>query len=434
MFNQTPHHILLESFRLRAAGKKVILLYPWTNYRNLFLSHFLASTKDGLLYYRIPNDAQSVTQWVKGLVDEFDDVLGGFGQHTREALTRHDPIAVGEALAHDLCAYPSENTVLFLDDLDRVQQDEIFARFVRALVSGLDGKTQLAVSSRLLTYEPWRGLATADEVVILGTEHRQRALTFTVESIPKPQLEVYGLGTGLALINGEKVENWDGALPRNLFFYFIDNPLATRDDIFRTFWPQLSTKEATNVFHVTKRKIGERIGARLDKTVKADLTQYTNGFYIPSDSLVRHYDVTDFLSAVEDAAVATDERQAESLYARAIDLYKAPFLTTIQMAWAVERRERLRQSYAQALIGVGRIAQNHRLTEHALGFFSRALKETPEREDIHREMIRLYGERGRIEDAVLHYQRLEQYLHTTVGIPPALETRQTFEAVLGAQH
>ncbi len=435
MFEQTPRNVLLESFRARAAGKKVILLYPWTNYRNLFLSHFLASAKDGLLYYRIPHDAQSVTQWVGDLVEEFDNVLGGFGQHTREALAQHnDPIAVGRALASDLCAYSAKNTVLFLDDLDRVQQDEVFARFVRALISGLDGKTQLAVSSRLLSYEPWCDLAVANEVVILGTEHRQRALTFTVEPIPKPQLEVYGFGTGLSLVNGKKIDNWDGALARNLFFYLIDNPIVTREDIFRTFWPQLSPKEATNVFHVTKRKIMERITAKLDKTAKVELTQYINGFYMPSDSLVRHYDVADFLSAVEDAAVAMDERQTENLYARAIELYKAPFLTSIEMAWVVERREHLRQSYAQALIGMGRIARKRHLSQHALGFFSRALKEAPEREDIHREIIRLYGEQGMIEDAILHYRRFEQHLREKGGISPSLETRQTFETVLKAQH
>ena len=41
---------------------------------------------------------------------------------------------------------------------------------------------------------------------------------------------------------------------------------ATRADIFKEFWPGLPIKSATNVFHVTKRKIGERLGC--------DLTSY----------------------------------------------------------------------------------------------------------------------------------------------------------------
>ena len=39
--------------------------------------------------------------------------------------------------------------------------------------------------------------------------------------------------------------------------------MVTRDEIFETFWPGLPTKEATNVFHVTKRKISERLGYEL---------------------------------------------------------------------------------------------------------------------------------------------------------------------------
>lgn len=433
MFTQTPNRISFESFYEQTAGKKVILLGSWSHYRNLFLSYFLTHTQDGLLYYRIPHDAQSLTQWLRGLVDELDDITGGFGTQTRATLDSRDPTALGQALACDLCAYPARHTVLFLDDLDRVVQDDHFTLFVQGLVNGLNGQTQLIVSSRLLAYDPWRDLAAAGEAVILSTQHRQRALTFTVQTTPKPQLEVYGLGAGFVLMNGKLIEHWDGVLPRNLFFYFIDKPLATRDDIFRTFWPELHPKDATNVFHVTKRKIGERITAKLGLSETYELTQYVNGFYIPSDKIVRHYDVTDFLSAVEDAAVARDERQAENLYARAIDLYKASFLTSITMPWAIERREQLRQSYAQALIGMGRIAQGRNLLEHARGFFSRALKETPEREDIHREMIRLYGMQGMINDAIQHYQRLEQYLHKTVGIAPSLETRQTFEAVVNGR-
>ena len=38
----------VESFRERTAGKKVVLLYPWTNYRTVFLSYFLKRTNTGV--------------------------------------------------------------------------------------------------------------------------------------------------------------------------------------------------------------------------------------------------------------------------------------------------------------------------------------------------------------------------------------------------
>lgn len=432
MINQVVTRVSLDSFRERSRGRKVILLYPWTNYRNLFLSHFLTSAKDGLLYYRIPSDAPTLAAWLGGLVDELNAVLGGFGAATRAHLTdpHPQPQALGEALADDLAAYATDAVVLFIDELDRVPLDAEFQQFVRALVSALRPGSQLAVSSRLLTHQPWYDMVAQGEAVILGTEHRKNNVMFTLEETPKPQLEVYSLGRGYALINGQQITNWDGALPRNLFFFFIDRPLVTRDEIFEIFWPNLTTKEATNVFHVTKRKISERIAARLDTPGDHDLTQYSSGFYMPNERIVRHYDVFDFLEAVEQALVAADEREQESLYSRAVDLYKAPFLQTVQMPWAENRREQLRQMYAQALIGLGRICQRRHDTERALGYYTRALREAPEREDIHHEVLRLYDHLGMYSDAIAQYRRLEEMLKTTVGIAPARETTELYEAIL----
>ena len=201
---------------------------------------------------------------------------------------------MGAALAADLAKIDLERVVLFLDELDRVPQDGDFRRFMKALVDNLPAHTQLAVNSRMLTYEPWIYWVNRDEAVVLGTSHRSSNLLFTSDDEPKPQLEIYAFGRGHAISNGQEIRIWDGALPRNLFFYFIDNPLVTRDQIFDIFWPKLSIKDATNVFHVTKRKITERISLYVVDDENYELTSYSTGFYVPSDKIVRHYDVFDF--------------------------------------------------------------------------------------------------------------------------------------------
>jgi two-component SAPR family response regulator len=425
---QTITRVSLPSFREKSAGRKIVLLYPWTNYRNLFLTHFLSSAKDGLLYYRIPTEVSSITDWMRGLAEEFNTVLGGFGSHLSELLQRETPPVdmLGEALAQDLGEYSKEPIVLFIDELDRMPLDNNFRKFINALVSSLPEHVQIAFSSRLLTYQPWYDMVSKGDAVVLGTEYRKDDMMFTVEERPKPQLEVYALGRGYALVNGQQITNWDGALPRNLFFYFVDHPLVTRDEIFKTFWPDLTVKEATNVFHVTKRKISERISMKVGESGSYELTQYVGGFYIPSEKIVRHYDAGDFQESVERALMTLDEREEELLLTRAIDLYKAPFLQTIEMPWTIERRHQLRQLYSQALISMGRIAKKRDVSQSALGYFTRALKETPEREDIHREVMALYLKLNMIEDARVQYRRLEQILADTVNIGPSRETRDLY--------
>jgi len=310
-----------------------------------------------------------------------------------------------------------------------VAMDADFNQFIRALVGALPDNVQIAFSSRLLTYQPWYDMVARGEAIVLGTDQRKDDMMFTVEAQPKPQLEVYGFGRGHALANGMPITNWDGALPRNLFFFFMDHPLVTRDEIFETFWPDLSVKEATNVFHVTKRKITERISMKITEDGNYELTQYNSGFYMPSDKVVRHYDVGDFQEAVDKALVAGSEKEEVALLSRAIDIYKAPFLQTIEMKWVVERRETLRQLYAQALIGMARIYNRHNEDQRAIGFFTRALKETPEREDIHRQVMNLYLKLDMPDDALMQYRKLEQVLSDTLRIAPSRETRELYEQI-----
>ena len=422
-------HVSLDSFRQRSAGKKLVLLYPWTNYRNLFLAYFLANASEGFLYYRLKEEEAALDQWLAALLAEFQSVLGDFGQHLQTALSSKNPDTLAAALAADLESYSDQPLILFLDELDRAKMDTNFEQFMRSLINLLPANAQVAVSSRLLSYQPWYDMVVSSEAIVLGTAQRRDDMMFTVENTPKPQLEVYAFGRGHALVNGRPITNWDGALPRNLFFFFMDHPLVTRDEIFETFWQNLSVKDATNVFHVTKRKITERLSMKVTGDANYELTQYNSGFYMPSDKLVRHYDVSDFQEAMDKALVASSDKEEAALLTRAIDLYKGSFLQTIKMDWVEERRKVLRDLYTQALIGMGRIHQRQGDEHRALGFFTRALKETPEREDIHRQVMELYQAQGLLDDAIIQYRKLEQVLRETLKIAPSRETRDLYEQI-----
>ena len=429
MLHQVVTRVRLESFQERSAGYKVVILYPWTNYRNLFLSHFLSDTQEGLLYYRIPGQQESLRAFLKSLVEEFDTVLGGFGENVMGVMDSKSPEDWGAALAADLGAVRDDDTVLYIDELDRLPLDKKFYQFITAMVEALPEHVKLAVNSRLLTYQPWYDMVVNGDAVVLGNEYRRNDVMFTVEQTSRPQLEVYALGRGYAMVNGQEISNWDGALPRNLFFYFMDHPLVTRDEIFSVFWPKLTIKEATNVFHVTKRKITERITLKVGEEDSHELTQYSTGFYLPSDKVVRHYDVANFQEAIERAMMTTDSHEEELLLRRAIDTYKAPFLQTVQMSWANERSIQLQELYAQALVGMGRVYKRRNEYDRALGLFVRAAKEVPNREDIHREAMAMYIELGMLDDARRQYQHLEKILQETVGIGPSKETRRLYEEI-----
>lgn len=225
-------------------------------------------------------------------------------------------------------------------------------------------------------------------------------------------LEVKGFGGGRALLNARPIDSWDGVLPRNLFFYLIDRGMATRNQIFETFWPEMPTREATNVFHVTKRKISE--------VLATDLTYYWSGFYRLSSEIELSYDVALFSQLVQESAVAPQEK-AEQLLAQAVWLYRSDFLTSIEddVAWVTQRRSELLQTYSDALITY---AKSHEQTGdrlEALGLYVRASSTNPQREDLAGAIMNLYSELGMYTDALKVYDRLEVTIADTLGISPA---------------
>lgn len=430
MLNFATSMFSRELFLQKTQGKRLVLIYPWSNLKTLFLSAYLDQARDGLLYYRVTQDSTNLIDWIEVLVTEFRGILGKkFGTETTKALADRKAAEIGEALAADLGKISDDPIILYLDDIDRVTYEDEFMQWATVFVNALPKNVQLVVSARVLSRQPWDSFVSSGEAVVLGVETRRNNVVFTPEDPTKPQLECYALGRGSVLLNGKPITTWEGTLPRTLTFFLIDRPLVTRDEIFSAFWPDLNVKDATNVFHVTKRKVNERVTNRIDDGTEYELTQYTSGFYIASDRIVRHYDVHEFQEAVQQALVASDDKREQSLYSRAIDLYRAPFLQTVNMPWANERREELRRLYAVALTGMGRIHLRKNELNRALGYLSRAAREAPEREDVHRDVIRLYLQFGMVHEARQQYDVMKQVLEQAGGLQPTKESRDLLEQI-----
>jgi DNA-binding SARP family transcriptional activator len=99
------------------------------------------------------------------------------------------------------------------------------------------------------------------------------------------------------------------------------------------------------------------------------------------------------------------------------------------MPWANERREELRRLYAVALTGMGRIHLRKNELNRALGYLSRAAREAPEREDVHRDVIRLYLQFGMVHEARQQYDMMKQVLEQAGGLQPTKESRDLLEQI-----
>jgi two-component SAPR family response regulator len=430
MLYEAVSHLSHEAFLEKVRDRKLVLFYPWNNNRNLFLNHYFQQSTSEVYYHAITQEQDSLVKWLSGLIDDISKTQANFGAALRPALKPGRPAKLAEALASDLNALVAKKSiVLYVDQFDHLPFDDALEKFTTTLIKELPAKVQIAINSRRLNYQPWAPLVATGEVAVLGNELRKDDVMLQPEKNPRPQLDVYAFGRGYVLSNGQLVTQWDGILPRHLLYFFMDRPLVTRKEIFDTFWPTLGLKEATNVFHVTKRKISERISEKIMEDKSYELTRYSLGFYSPSEKITRHYDVGDFQHDIERALVTADEQEEETLFQRAVHAYRGPFLQDDDTAWIVARRDQLRQLNAQAYIGLGRINKRRQDSERALDYFSRALVYTPEREDIHREIMSLFHKLGRKEEARQQYMHLVAVLDETYHINPARETQDLYHLI-----
>ncbi len=402
--------------QLRSLPRHLVLaiLHPDFHGQNRLLAQPLVESPAKAVFVNLPQPDLPLTRLIADLQEAFATQLGvTLPAHTSPTDTA---AALAEAMAEQ------GGITVIISAYDYARQEEA-TPFIQALVSQLQEGSRLILGTRELP------------MLLLGTpELRQRTAIIPVNPnkmmldyvhlLDKKVLEVRALGPGRVLINGRLISHWDGVLPRTLFFYFVDRGMTTRDEIFQTFWPNLNTREATNVFHVTKRKISEILGT--------DLTVYWSGFYRISPELELHYDVVKFAEAVQNAAVATDD-EALLLLHNAIDLYRGPLLSTLEQTWIGQRRSELAGSYAEALAVLARLYARQNEQQNALGFFLRATAANPQREDLVRHIMELYHKMGEPAEALRAFDRLKDELKRSLDVSPDPQPQMLADTIRASQ-
>ncbi|MCS6869985.1 MAG: bacterial transcriptional activator domain-containing protein [Anaerolineae bacterium] len=412
-----------ETFVEQTQTRSLILLSPRLRSRNALLAWFLSAGSEA--YYYALTQAMDLHTFLGQLAEGLRDFDPKFGaQSMQAASSQAEPAECADALVADLQKAHPKPTYLVVDNADlllnnpQVSQKTLLIFFGR-LAEALPSDLKVVVNSRLLDYQMWAKMVHEGTAFVFGDDMTLDEGIFNPNRPAPAHLEVYGLAAGYVFVDGKPITTWDGPLPRNLFYFFVDHPMVTRDEVFQTFWPDLPVKEATNVFHVTKRKISERLGY--------ELTQYSGGFYRPSGQMAVHYDVARFESIIESARLnPPDDPQ---VWYNAIKLYRTPFLYKNDMAWVVKRREQLRLAYAEALIGIARLYRTQNDTERSIHFYLRAMREVPQREDIHRELMSLYSMRGEVTKAIAQYEKLSEILRRTLGIQPSKATQALYNKI-----
>lgn len=324
-----------------------------------------------------------------------------------------------EQLRQYLPDYDTLAGTLIIDESDRVAP-RVLQRLIETLIK--ENKfNRIFLLTREIPPFAMSNETFGEQAIILPDDPSVMIWDYTQLNCERPQLEIHSFGNGRVVFNGKLIKNWDGTLPRELFFYLVDRGMATRDDIFATFWPTLSVTDATNVFHVTKRKI--------NGVLDIDFTRYTSGYYQVSPDISIHYDVMRFSEYLQMADISDDLDEAEEYLNRAQYLYQGAFLASTVNTWALRRRQELRDNYADLLCGLAEIKRKRGLLDDSLGLLTQALSMNKQDNDIAKSIMQLYDAMNKPADGLAVYDRFHYELHTQFNQEPAFEVQELAEVM-----
>lgn len=404
MFHQSLIELAQERFKNLPADKNVLLLHTQFPYHNLLIDALLSVSTRSVLYLGLAAAKGSLSGLWTAISEELAQVYG----ITLPALENSRPQNAARQFAQAVA--PLLPLLVVVNDYDSALTE--VHHFVAAVSQQLGSNIQFLISGRNWPEALLDALPDRDQAAVLPVAPDYMLLDYLQRDNDRVLLEVRALGYGQVLINGRHIAQWDGSLPRSLFFFFVDRGMTTRDEVFETFWPELSTREATNVFHVTKRKISE--------ILDMDLTVYSSGFYRISPQIDLHYDVISFVQAVQESAVSTPDVALE-LLEQALVLCNREFLGDFDQPWALRRREELVMVKSDALTELARLHEADGTQEEAIGFYSRAFGAYPRQEELARKLIDYYLAQNQPQQAQRVFLLLEHELRTAWADEPSPE-------------
>ena len=204
--------------------------------------------------------------------------------------------------------------------------------------------------------------------------------------------------------------------------------IHTRDVLAGTFWGDFSERRARRSLSTTLwrlRKVLEPDGVPRGTYLK---TPSTGAICFNSDSKA-WIDV----ATVEEQAHKVLDKPIEGLapgdieaFEKALKLYTGDLLEGYYDDWALSERERLRALYLKSQAYLLYYYRHKGAFDRAIAYGLKILNLDPLREEIHREIMRLYSENGQRALAIRQYQACRAILKQELGVAPMEETQALY--------
>lgn len=200
-----------------------------------------------------------------------------------------------------------------------------------------------------------------------------------------------------------------------LFAFLVSKGTVSREEVIDTLWGELEPEKAWKNLNSTLYYIRKAIGANYIKASKNEIGIVENSLYCD------FYEFNRLLKLIRQ----TPERHSE-WFNQVETLYTGALLKGKSYEWVSGKTRRLEQEYIGLMELAARFHLDRNERQQSLHYFEEILKLDPLREDIHQEIIHLYIQLGRWNEAFRRYEQLEETLLQELGTMPDPKLKALF--------
>lgn len=248
-------------------------------------------------------------------------------------------------------------------------------------------------------------------------------------------LQIHLLGLPRILLGNSRIDTYPTEKAKLLFFYLLlfRNVGHTRSRLAGLFWGDSSETQARRALSTALWRLRQWLKSpQLNATPLLLFDDQQVAFNTSSPTW---FDVAEFEAQITRAKqmVVQVPQLAVGSFERAIELYRGELLEGCYADWCLIERNRLHELYLQALLHLMVFYGGRHEYEQAIGYAKRILTDDPLREDVQRELMKLFVLDQQPAEALLQYRRCETVLREELGIDPMPETQVLFrQLVLGS--
>jgi ATP/maltotriose-dependent transcriptional regulator MalT/two-component SAPR family response regulator len=251
----------------------------------------------------------------------------------------------------------------------------------------------------------------------------------TVASNPSqqaPRLEITSFGTVAVMSDGHTVElsDWQTREARDLFFYLLQSPPRTKEQIAMDFWPDISPARLKVRFRINIYRIRQALGQ--------DVILFKDDHYSFNRSIPFQWDRerVDELHQSSQRRTNIDERIKE--LENALTLIRGNYLADLEAKWAEADRIQYGELRKTIMLELSELHLQRGHTQHCLNMARELISLDPLMESANRVALQAYAAKHDPAGLALHYRQYQEILENELGMLPSLEMRNLYEKLLAS--